>query len=156
VRRIGIVLAIVLAFAASAAGAAPIFADPVGLVRYAYKSYEDDAAGIDHGELYSPSLLALFEAEEARMMAGDIGALDFDPFVNAQDYQLTELDVTEVVTNGDHSLVEVGFYNFGSFNQLLFTLVHRAEGWKIDDIESVEPNSEWRLSAILAADPMLN
>jgi hypothetical protein len=157
VRKIGVILAIVLALAASAADAAPIFADPAGLVRYAYESYEgDDAAGIDHRELYSPSLLAMFEADEARTAKGDIGALDFDPFINDQDYELTGLEVTEVVTNGDQSLVAVSFHNFGAFNRLMFTLVHRAEGWKIDDIESVEPGAEWRLSAILAADPTLN
>lgn len=147
----------VLAFVASAASAAPIFADPVGLVQYAYQPYaSDDAAGVDHKGLYSPSLLALFEADEARTSEGEIGALDFDPFVNGQDYELTGLEVTEAITNGDQSLVAVSFYNFGTFHQLMFTLVHRAEGWKIDDIESVLPGFDWRLSELLAADPMLN
>jgi hypothetical protein len=157
VRTIGAMLAMVLALVASAASAAPVFADPAGLVRYAYEAYANgDAAGIDLMELYSPSLQALFDADEARTMEGDIGALDFDPFVNGQDHELTELEVIEAITNGDQSLVAVSFYNFGDFNQLMFTLVHRAEGWKIDDIESVQPGSEWRLSEILAADPMLN
>ena len=54
------------------------------------------------------------------------------------------------------ALVAVAFSNAGVYQQLMFTLLKRAEGWKIDDIESVQPGLEWRLSQHLAADPMLN
>lgn len=151
------VLGLLLAFVAPAAAQTPIFDDPAGLVDYAYQPYRNAApANWAAKPIYSPSLLALFKTEAARTAAGDAAALDFDPFVNGNDYQLTDLSITETATRNDKSLVAVSFTNSGAAQQLMFTLVRRVEGWKIDDIESVQPGLEWRLSEILAADPLLN
>lgn len=150
-----ILLGLCLLFAAAAPVAAepPVFEDPAGLVAYAYEAYEsDDAPRIDHTELYSPSLAALFEANAERSPEG----IGFDPFINAQAYDIEELQVHEPAIDGDRATVVATFKNMGEPQEVRFTMVRRAEGWKIDDIESTAGDFHWRLSELLAADPLLN
>ena len=49
----------------------------------------------------------------------------------------------------------IKFSNMGAPHELHFELIRRTDGWKIDDIESIGENG-WRLSELLAADPLLN
>jgi hypothetical protein len=130
----------------------PVFDDPVGLVDYAYEPYRNgEPANMDAKPIYTPTLIELFALASAR------GAtLEFDPFVNGAEYELTDMSIDLAIATEDKALVAVGYYNFGEYRQQMFTLLKRAEGWKIDDIESVQPGPEWRLSELLAADPMLN
>jgi hypothetical protein len=147
---------LLLALAAPAA-AAPVFEDPAGLVAYAYQAYEsEDPATIDHTDLYSPSLSALFELDAERTPEGELGALDFDPFVNGQDYRIEDLAIGEPAIDGDQAIVTATFTNLGEPQEMRFTLVRRVEGWKIDDIEALAGSYQWRLSELLAADPLLN
>lgn len=148
---------LLLALGMPVAAAPPVFEDPAGLVAYAYEAYgSEDASTIDHTELYSPSLLALFEADAERTPEGYVGALDFDPFVNGQDYQIEDLAIVAPVIDGDQATVIATFTNLGERQEMRFTLVRRAEGWKIDDIEALAGAYTWRLSTLLAADPLLN
>lgn len=153
-----LLLGLLLALAqASPASAAPVFEDPAGLVAYVYQGYMDESATPpDRRELYSPSLRELFEAEAARTPEGEMGALDFDPVVNAQDYHIEDLVIAEPEVDGDRAVVIASFVNLGEAQEMRFTLVRRAEGWKIDDIEALAGAWPWRLSALLAADPLLN
>ncbi|HHY51506.1 MAG TPA: DUF3828 domain-containing protein [Alphaproteobacteria bacterium] len=140
---------------ATGAMAAPVFDDPKGLIEYAYAPYENDTFPGDPTELYSPTLRQLWADMAARSEATGEPILDFDPLINAQDYELSELIIADPVVKGDSAEVAVSFSNFGEPQELHFYLVRRAEGWKIDDIESVGPYP-WRLSELLAANPLLN
>jgi hypothetical protein len=155
-RRIGLILAILLAFTAPAAIAAPVFDDPKGLIEYAYAPYGSGEFPEDPFELYSPTLLQLWQAMEARTPEGEIGAIDFDPFINGQDYEIKDLLIADPLIDGDLAIVTATFTNFDEPQEIRFTLVRRAEGWKIDDIEAVSGEYPWRLSELLAADPLLN
>ena len=144
-------------WAATAAGApaAPVFDEPKGLIEYAYAPYKTDNFPDDPSELYSPTLKQLWDDMATRSEEGDVPIIDFDPLINAQDYELTDFVIADPAVNGDDAEVAVSFSNFGEPQELHFYLVRRAEGWKIDDIESVGA-SPWRLSELLAADPLLN
>jgi hypothetical protein len=128
------------------------FDDPVALVEHAYDQYAPGAPG--HFEIRdhaSPDLLSLFEADDARTPDGEMGALGFDPIVNGQDYDLSDVSVTEAIRDDDKALVAASFSNMGTLQMLMFTLVPADEGWQIDEIESVQPGFEWRLTELLAA-----
>lgn len=128
------------------------FDDPVALVEFAYAQYTPESlAGFDLRAHASPELLALFEADDARTPEGEVGALDFDPVVNGQDFDLSDVEVTQTERTGEQALVAVSFSNMGTAQTLLFTLVATGDGWKIDEIESTEPGNEWKLTEILAA-----
>ena len=143
--------------AVTTALAAPVFGDPRGLIEYAYAPYlnEADPFPDDPTEIYSPTLRQLWDEMAAKSEASEVPIIDFDPLINAQDYEVSEFTVADPVIEGDSATVVVSFTNFGEPQELHFELIRRAEGWKIDDIESVGEYS-WRLSELLAADPLLN
>jgi hypothetical protein len=92
----------------------------------------------------------------ARSEEFEMPIIDFDPYINAQDYELSDLVISDPAVEGDHATVGVSFLNFGTPEDIRFSLVRRAEGWKIDDIEALGGEFPWRLSELLAADPLLN
>jgi hypothetical protein len=145
----------VLALATPASAAGPVFYDPRGLVVYLYEPYESGEFAEDATDLFSPTLRQLWDQMSARSQEADVPIIDFDPFVNAQDYELSDLIIADPVVHGDAATVAVSFDNFGEPQEIRFTLVRRVEGWKIDDIEAFGAYP-WRLSELLAADPMLN
>lgn len=155
-RAIGLALAALLALMAPVALAAPVFEDPKGLVEYAYVPYASGEFPADTFELYAPTLMELWDAMEARTPEGEVGAIDFDPFINAQDYEIKDVAIGDAAIDGDEATVTATFTNFGEPQEIRFTLVRLADGWKIDDIESLAGDYPWRLSELLAADPMLN
>lgn len=155
-RTPGVMIWACLAMISAGAAAAPVFADPKGLVEYAYAPYGSGEGAEDPLALYSPSLIELWQAMEARAADDPGAALGFDPMVNAQDFDLDDFAVAEPAVRGDWAIVSATFTNFGAPQEIRFTLVRRAEGWKIDDIESLAGDAPWRLSELLAADPLLN
>lgn len=155
-RMLLLTLAGVLSMLTGLAVAAPVFEDARGLLEYAYGPYVEGRLPADQDELLTPSLRALLEAERQDVAAGALPALDFDPFVNGQDFELDALVVSDPMVDGDAATVIVAFTNFGVGQQLRFSLLRRTEGWKIDDIESLNDGEGWRLSTLLAADPLLN
>ncbi len=149
---------VVAAMVPALANAAPVrtFDTPKALLDYAYAPYATGNFQDDNDVLYSKSLNALFAADAARTPAGDIGAIDFDVFVNGQDYQLTQLSIGEPMPEEGGVTVPVTFKNFDTPESLLFHLVREEGGWKINDIESLTAEAAWRLSVLLADDPALN
>jgi Protein of unknown function (DUF3828) len=136
--------------------AAGNFTDPKALLEYAYASYKTDNFPDDPLELYSEGLKALFAAEEARTPEDAVGPLDFDPFINAQDYDNVSVKIAEPVVDGGTASEDAVVTNFGEDQMLTFYLVNEGGGWKIDDIACTTPGQEWRLSEILATDPLGN
>ena len=154
--RVVVLFALLAAMLPVAAKAQPIFDDPAGLIAYAYAPYESGEFPEDPTALFSPTLKQLWDDMTARSEEAEAPILDFDPFINGQDYEIRDLVVADPAVDGDQALVVVSFLNFGELQELLYTLVRRAEGWKIDDIESPSEDFGWRLSELLAADPLLN
>jgi hypothetical protein len=147
--------------AALPVAAAPVLESPEALIEYAYRPYADGTFPEDPFELYSPSLRALVNEANMRTGEDEVGAIDFDPFIDAQDYDGVAAVIRSTVPSTDAAMgnradVDVTVTNFGEDAELTFSLVETGNGWLIDDIARVDGDAPWRLSEILADDPALN
>jgi hypothetical protein len=146
---------LVLALAALVATILPTFAyeTPQALLDALYTPYKAgdgfDWSNWDESKFRSKELNALFD-KDAKEADGDIGRLDFDPYIDGQDYQITDLKFGEPTINGDTAKVEVTFKNFDSAEDLLFTLVKEPDGWKVDDVVSSNKDFPYSLKAIMS------
>jgi hypothetical protein len=148
------VRALLLALALLLAGAFPALAfdTPRALLEALYTPYsqgEDfDWSTWDESQFRSKHLNALFE-KDAREADGGIGRLDFDPYIDGQDYQITGLAIGDAEIKGAKATVEVTFKNFDLAEDLTFRLVKEADGWKVDDVISANKDFPYSLKAIM-------
>ncbi|HVX80427.1 MAG TPA: DUF3828 domain-containing protein [Devosiaceae bacterium] len=150
-RGIAIFLSFLLLSVIPALAAAPphVFDTPMALLEYAYAPYATGNFQDDNQVLYSNALNAMFTAAEANVSDDEVGPVDFDVFVNGQDYQLSDLKIGEAAPEGEGVTVPVTFKNFDEPQSLVFHLVKESGGWKINDIESKTPDQTWRLTDLL-------
>jgi hypothetical protein len=143
-------LALLLA-AASAVAAAQNAADPVAFVRAIYRGYEQDKPTVWFERPYAPGLKQLV-AQDQKRAETDGPRIDWDPFINGQDWKIADLAVTLVSRAGDRAVVEARFTNLGHPEDLRYTLVNASGHWLIGDLENlVKPR--WTMSKILAGAP---
>lgn len=140
------------------AGAVPALAfdTPEELLKAVYAPYatpsdQFDWANYDETPLRSKALNALFAKDAAETPDGDIGRLDFDPYFDGQDYELTNLRIGVPAISGSKADVEVTFENMGLGEDLMFHLVKEADGWKVDDVVSSNKDFPYSLKAIMSA-----
>ncbi len=118
-----IILALLaLGLGSGAAHAAAFDSDPVSLIKAIYKTYEEDKAQPKH--IYSKRLQALIDKDEKETPEGMVGRIDWDVFVDGQDWKLTELNITLVSKSADKAQVRATFKNFDHPSNMLFDLVH--------------------------------
>ena len=143
-----------IAVAAIAATIFPAFAydTPAELLKALYTPYTTDNFDWDkwdESKLRSKALNDLFAAD-LKEANGDVGRLDFDPYIDGQDYQVTDLKIGDATVTGDTAKAEVTFKNFDSAEDLTFTLVKEADGWKIDDVSSSNKDYPYDLKDIMS------
>jgi hypothetical protein len=153
-RRFYLVLIAMALGAASPLGDAD--SDPVDLITAIYQTYTDIAPGEDAipevEGVYSERLQALLDKDAKETPEGEVGRIDWDVFVDGQDWQLTELKIVPVSQGPAQAQVRASFKNFGEPRNLLYTLVLEDGHWRIDDIqETLKPR--WTLSKILLDAP---
>jgi hypothetical protein len=146
-------LAVVLSAASPPAG---VDGDPVALLTAIYKTYTDIGPGEDGvpelSGVYSKRLQALIDKDEKETPEGDVGRIDWDLFVDGQDWQLTELKIVPALKEATRAEVRATFNNFGEPRDILYTLVLENGHWRIDDIqETLKPR--WTMSKILLNAP---
>lgn len=152
-------LLVALGFLLAAIVPAAAFDDPKDLVEAFYAAYSEAdferfiELKADEASFFSEGLKALYEQDAADSeRLGGIARLDFDPWVNGQDYQITELFIGDgELTSDTTATVPVDFKNFDTVNNSWVYAVREADGWKIDDIENFDPEYPYRLRAILEA-----
>ena len=107
-------LAVVLSAASPPAG---VDGDPVALLTAIYKTYTDIGPGEDGvpelSGVYSKRLQALIDKDERETPEGDVGRIDWDLFVEGQDWQLTELKIVPALKEATRAEVRATFNNFG-------------------------------------------
>ncbi|WP_436637867.1 DUF3828 domain-containing protein [Microbaculum sp. FT89] len=128
---------------------------PDAVVGEIYSSYEDGGLGISPSdpalrERFSARLRALLAEEDARIDRDGIGNLDFDVFVDAQDFDITGIEIGTPEISGAKAEVAVGLLNFGQLRQFRYLLVMEDGAWRIDDIVAVSDDMPWTLSVLLA------
>jgi hypothetical protein len=136
--------------AANAASPAPVQSAvpaPDVLVRSLYSPYlkggDQDKSAIDNDaerdRRFSKETAKLFRAYyKTQEKADEPGGLDFDPIVNAQDFDIKALDVrADKIVPGKTAVVIVTFKNFDEASKLKYALVFESGEWKVDNIDSL-------------------
>ena len=158
-RRSMLILAALLAAATAAASEAPRgVSDPRAFVARTYADYAQgsNAAIPAPVRAYSPRLAALFEAYERDLGGGDlVGSLDFDWWVNAQDWRLADIAVTEAADGSDRRIVTARWRNYDRADSSRFLFVRENDRWLLDDVVngSGGGGDGWTLSALLRERP---
>ena len=146
-----LLLALILAVAVGAASPPKaIDSDPVLLIKAIYQSYLDNTELLT--DIYSKRLQALLDQDERETPEGDVGRIDWDVFVDGQDFVLKELKIVPVSQEADKAQVRATFINLGERKDMLFDLVREDGHWRIDEIAATLP-PRYFVSKILADDP---
>jgi hypothetical protein len=153
-RRLFIALVAIALGGASPLGDAD--SDPVDLITAIYQTYTDIAPGEDNVPdvqgVYSKRLQALIDKDAKETPEGEVGRMDWDPFVDGQDWQLTGLKIAPVSKEATQAEVRATFKNFDEPRDILYSLVLEDGHWRIDDIEeTLKPR--WIMSKILSDAP---
>jgi hypothetical protein len=72
----------------------------------------------------------------ARAEANGDSCMDFDMFVQGNDFDLFDIEVEQVSGDAEHAVVRARFKNFGKDETVIFELIHDDQGWVIDEITS--------------------
>lgn len=124
--------------------------DPSIVIRPLYDRYLAGDAGVfpplevqaPWSERMRNELMAMMARSEAR----NEPILDFDPFVNAQDWEIQSVNVTtDAVAEGSHAVVRANITNAGFAEDVLYDLVWENGAWRVDNIR----NSDWDLRQIV-------
>lgn len=146
--RLFAVFSVLLAFASPAF--AQTYDSPAALLEALYAGYQPpNEFPPDQSPLRSERLNALYEADQ-KEADGEIGRIDFDPFVNGQDYQITNLVIGEPYLAAGRAVVKVTFENMGTPQELGYSLV-KEDGWKVDDVWYAGDDFSYDLLDILQA-----
>lgn len=138
---------------------AAAFDDPKALVEAFYAAYSETdfdkfiELKQDEDSFYSEGLKALYaqDAADAERIGG-IARIDFDPWINGQDFEVTDLFIGDgELTSDTTATVPVDYKNFGKENNTWVYVVKEADGWKIDDMENFDPEYPYHLREILEA-----
>ena len=136
---------LILAIVCVIALAVPALADeatPQAFLTALYHRYEGrHTRGLDYADkrvlmrYFEPSLVGLITADQAAAKKRDeVPALDGDPFVDAQEWEITQLAITTRADGPDKATGTVTFRNFGEPKKLTVALVRLKAGWRITDI----------------------
>jgi hypothetical protein len=127
------------------------YSDPKALVEALYAGYQPpNEFPPDMTVLQSKRLNALYDAD-SKEANGEIGRIDFDPFINGQDYEVTKVEIGEPVIAAGKALVKVNVVNFGEPDEFGLLLVKEDGGWKVDDVWNDRPDYAYDLLDILQA-----
>lgn len=153
--RAGLVLLGVFALSACQNTATAPDASPQAFLGELYSHYDGKGpgAGLNYSEAavlrryFTPATIALIEADFARAAAADeVPALDGDPFVGSQEWDVTGLDIAIGKSAApDKTMAMVRFDSYGRQSEFRLDLELVNGAWKIADID-------WgydKLSAIL-------
>ena len=93
------------------------------------------ATDADVRRYFEPKLAALIikDRKDAKRH-GDVGALDGDPFIDAQDWEIASVDITVRESAADKASATVSFVNIDKPTTVLLDLVKLKEGWRIAEI----------------------
>ena len=125
--------------------------DPAAVIRPLYDRYmtpDVQFPAFRDQAPWSNSLWAVLDAMTRRSEAINEPILDFDPLINAQDYQLSNLNVTtDGIVEASHATVRAAFDNAGARTEVVYDLIWEDDRWKVDNIRG----EGWDLRQIATA-----
>jgi hypothetical protein len=137
--------AVVFAAFVMAAAAAPALAADAGpksfldAIYNAYKGKNAKGVSLDSDaavrRYFEPKLAALIiQDRKAAARHGDAPALDGDPFINAQDWEINAVDIALHDVTADKAGATVSFRNLDVMTKVELDLVKLRDGWRIAEI----------------------
>ena len=137
----------IAAILAAPASAATKIDDPLKFVKTIYTGTVGNKPEPD--DIYSARLDALFKLD-SKEAGGEVGRIDFDFWMNAQDGAISGVTVTKAaVENAPGRMVVIAkFKNLKTPNEIHFYFEKTPSGWKLDDARSLL-GEQWTLSLIL-------
>ena len=129
--------------------------DPRAFVAQTYEGYRanPESPHPDPAYAYSDRLRGLFEAYEAWARSHDdlVGALDFDWWVNAQDWDIRQVSIIEHDFGPDRRVIEAHWTNIDRRDSTRFFFVRENGRWFLDDAVngSGRGGDGWTLSELL-------
>ena len=82
---------------------------------------------------FEPELAALI-IKDRKAARGEVGKLDVDPFIDAQDWEIDVVDIAVREIAADKARATVAFKNAGKQRTVILDLVKLGAGWRIADI----------------------
>jgi len=139
---IGLLIALMLAASAVAAPAAS--ETPQAFLDAIYKTYlgKDskgvilDKPAVIRRYFVAPLAAAMIKDDAAAAKRGEVPMLDGDPFINGQDWEISDLAVKVEMKPPDKALGTATFDNSGTRMTITYDLVKTAAGWRIADIRN--------------------
>lgn len=131
------------------------FADPRSVAEALYSPYGDPDflwRTWDESQFFSAGLNALYERDRKESEERqEVGRIDFDPFINGQDFDVTDLSFGAASIEGDTATVAVSFANFEQPQTVTLHLVREDGRWKVDDARNDDPDYPYALREMLEA-----
>jgi hypothetical protein len=154
-RRVSIAFAALSFSSAFLLSAATRIDDPKTFVSEVYRrliaSESTHSSYAPPEDIYTPRLEKLVR-EDKRKAKGEVGCLDFDFWLNAQDWKITHLTITTTDDGPDRKTVVAKFRNIGEPQEIHFDFRKSAGRWLLDDVHSLSA-PPWTLSEILKCAP---
>jgi hypothetical protein len=148
-------LLILILSALAAPASTPPISNPVNFVTEVYRHFVKAQSGhYDYTapeDIYTARLKKLIQ-DDVKRAKGEVGCLDFDFWVNGQDWTITNLSVTGGAAGKDQWTVIARFRNLGDLDEIHFDFRRVDQRWLLDDVHSVK-DSPWTLSEILRCTP---
>lgn len=146
-----VILGLALSALIASSVLAETFKTPKALVQALYtfdtETTADDAPS-PYLAFFSDHLNEMLQADLDNTPDGEVGGLDFDPFIAGQDGNVENLKIGQPILLDDRAELEVQFRN-GEEVTLYYTLVKEHGGWKVEDIANQQGEEPWSLSALL-------
>jgi hypothetical protein len=126
--------------------------DPADTIRPLYERYMTPPASTTFPSLenqapWSDELKAQLTAMMARSQARQEPILDFDPFIGAQDWEISNLSIAaEAVSENSHAVVRAHFTNVDREEDVLFDLIWQNNEWRVDNMRG----GDWDLRQVIA------
>lgn len=84
---------------------------------------------------FEPSLAAIIvKDQKSAARRGEVGSLDGDPFIDAQDWDIADFDIAVSDTAPSKASATVKFTNLGEAKTVVLDLVKIKTDWRINDI----------------------
>jgi uncharacterized protein DUF3828 len=104
-----------------------------------YKGKDSKRVPLENGRIiqryFKPQLAALMAKDQAAAVRrGDVGLLDYDPFLDAQDWDTSSFDIAVDDTGAAKAKATVKFVNQGEAMIVLLDLIQIKADWRIFEI----------------------
>jgi len=130
--------------------------DPRAFVAARYAAYRSgaDQAQPETTWAYSPRLAALSATYDRwqRRHTDEVGSIDFDWWINAQDWELSDVSVSQADSGRNGRVVTARWRNSGTADSSRFLFVRIGTRWYLDDVVhgSGHGDEGWTLSQLLS------